>query len=119
MLTYRLRPLLGLPASWVTEITHVESQRRFVDEQRAGPYSLWHHEHRFVALGAGTEVVDRVWYALPLGPAGDLAHRLLVRSRLRDIFAFRRRALAARFGELPGGPGRTQSATDHPGDTHR
>ncbi len=107
ILTYRLRPLLGLPATWVTEITHVEPGRRFVDEQRIGPYRLWHHEHTFAAIEGGTAVTDDVWYALPFGPIGGLAHRLLVRHRLRTIFAFRRQVLADRFGQLPHGPGAT------------
>lgn len=105
--TYRLRPLLGLPATWVTEITHVDPGQRFIDEQRIGPYRLWHHEHRFRPLAGGTEVRDDIWYALPGGPLGGFVHRGLVRGRLRRIFAFRRRALAERFGELATDPGLT------------
>jgi ligand-binding SRPBCC domain-containing protein len=107
ILTYRLTPLLGLPASWVTEITHIEPMRRFVDEQRAGPYRLWHHEHRFASVPGGTAITDEVWYALPLGLVGEFAHRTLVRARLRAIFAFRREVLATRFGELASSPGRS------------
>lgn len=106
-LTYRLRPLLGLPATWVTEITHVDPGHRFIDEQRIGPYRLWHHEHRFRGVVGGTEVADDIWYALPAGPIGRLVHQFLVRGRLRRIFAFRRRELARRFGELVSDPGRT------------
>lgn len=102
MLTYRLTPLPPVPlrATWLTEITHVEVGRRFVDEQRVGPYSLWHHEHGFAAVPGGTEVIDDIWYVLPGGPLGDLAHRLMVRGQLQRIFTFRRRILAARFGDL-------------------
>lgn len=107
ILTYRLRPLLGLPASWVTEITHVDPGQRFIDEQRVGPYRLWHHEHRFRSIAGGTEVTDEIWYALHGGPLGGLVHRGLVRRRLLGIFAFRRRVLAERFGELGSDPGRT------------
>lgn len=105
MLSYRLRPLLGIPSTWVTEITQVEERRRFVDEQRIGPYRLWHHEHTFEAVPGGTAVTDDVWYALPFGPLGALTHRAFVRRRLRDIFAFRRGVLADRFGQLPSSPG--------------
>ncbi len=108
ILTYRLRPLLGLPTTWVTEITHVAVGARFIDEQRLGPYQLWHHEHRFRAIPGGTEVFDDIWYALPGGPLGRLVHRAVVRNRLRSIFAFRRRVLAERFHELPTNPGRTE-----------
>lgn len=105
ILTYQLRPLFGIPATWVTEITHVEELRRFVDEQRIGPYRLWHHEHTFAAIPGGTAVTDDVCYALPFGPIGALVHRAFVRGRLRHIFAFRRAVLAQRFGQLPSSPG--------------
>lgn len=105
ILTYRLRPLLGIPTTWVTEITHVQEHVRFVDEQRVGPYSLWHHEHTFEAISGGTAIADDVWYSLPFGLLGAITHAALVRGRLRNIFAFRRRVLAERFGQLPGSPG--------------
>lgn len=98
IITYTLRPLLGIPVQWATEITHVDEGIRFVDEQRAGPYSMWHHEHGFAAVAGGVEVRDVVHYALPLGPLGDLVHTIAVGARVRSIFAYRRRALVARFG---------------------
>ena len=97
LLTYRLRPLFGVPLGWMTEIRHMEPPRYFVDEQRRGPYKLWHHAHDFRAVDGGTEVVDDLHYALPLGPFGELAHGL-VRSRLDKIFAFRRAVLEEYFG---------------------
>lgn len=99
MIEYRVRPLFGLAMTWVTEITHVERGRRFVDEQRIGPYAIWHHEHTFTALEAGrTEIRDLVHYALPLGWLGNLAHPLLVAPELRKIFAYREKAVRERFG---------------------
>lgn len=105
MIRYRVRPLLGLPMRWLTEITHVENGRYFVDEQRLGPYRLWHHEHTFEALDPRrTRVHDRVHYALPGGWLGNLVHPFLVRPRLEQIFAFRTRAVERLFP--PGaGPG--------------
>ena len=97
LLTYRLRPLFGVPLSWMTEIRHMEPPRYFVDEQRFGPYKLWHHQHDFLAINGGTEVVDDLHYALPLSPFGEVAHGL-VRKRLEAIFAFRRQVLEERFG---------------------
>jgi ligand-binding SRPBCC domain-containing protein len=97
MITYRVRPLFGLGVQWVTEITHVDEGARFVDEQRIGSYRLWHHEHSFRPAEKGTEVHDLVCYALPLGPAGELAHPL-IRSRLQRIFDYRSEVLSAIFG---------------------
>ena len=97
LLTYRLRPLFGVPLTWMTEIRHMEPPHYFVDEQRFGPYKLWHHQHDFRPIEGGTEVVDDLHYALPLSPLGELAHGL-VRRRLEEIFAFRRQVLEAHFG---------------------
>jgi ligand-binding SRPBCC domain-containing protein len=98
MIQYRVRPLLGIAVTWLTEITHVEAGRYFVDEQRVGPYAVWHHEHTFTALAGGrTEIGDMVHYVLPFGWLGNLAHPLLVTPQLRKIFAFREKAVAAHF----------------------
>ena len=100
IVTYRVRPLFGVPVTWVTEITAVEALHRFVDEQRVGPYGFWHHQHQLHTVEGGVEVEDLVHYALPLGPAGSIINRFLVAPRLHQIFAFRRRVLAEKFGEL-------------------
>ena len=98
MIEYRVRPLLGIPVRWLTEITHVEPGKRFVDEQRIGPYRLWHHEHHFHQLDSGrTEIQDRVTYLLPLSPFGDLLHPWLVKPQLAKIFAFREKAVTELF----------------------
>lgn len=94
MIEYRVRPLLGIPVRWLTEITHVEDGKRFVDEQRIGPYRIWHHEHHFKALDNGrVEITDCVTYVLPFGPLGNLAHPVLVKPQLAKIFAFREQAV--------------------------
>ncbi|MYH49341.1 MAG: SRPBCC family protein [Gammaproteobacteria bacterium] len=98
IITYTVRPLLGVPLPWATEITHVEERVRFVDDQRVGPYSLWHHQHHFREVEGGTEVCDTVHYALPFGPLGDIVARLAVRPRLHAIFEYRRAVLRERFG---------------------
>jgi ligand-binding SRPBCC domain-containing protein len=87
-LEYRIRPL-GVPQRWTSEITEWDPPRRFVDEQLRGPYRSWRHEHEFRAVAGGTEIVDRVSYALPLGALGRLAHALFVRRQLRAIFDHR------------------------------
>ncbi len=101
MITYTLRPLLGLPVRWATEITHVDEGFRFVDEQRVGPYAMWHHEHTFTPVAGGVEMRDLVYYALPFGLLGDAAHALAVGARVRAIFEYRRRVLTVQFGRPP------------------
>ncbi|MES2571031.1 MAG: SRPBCC family protein [Verrucomicrobiota bacterium] len=97
---YRVRPLLGIPVRWVSEITQVDPMRSFVDEQRAGPYKSWHHEHHFRPLDeSSTEMRDSVAYELAFGPLGDLVHALVVRRQLRHIFDYRTRAVAEIFGK--------------------
>lgn len=99
MIEYRVRPLPGLRVTWLTEITHVAAPHRFVDEQRVGPYAVWHHEHFFTALDVGrTEIRDVVHYVLPFGWLGNLAHPFVVAPQLAKIFAFREKAVVELFG---------------------
>ena len=99
MIAYRVRPLWGLPMTWLSEITLVEEGLRFIDEQRVGPYAVWHHEHEFHDLGDGRiEMEDKATYVLPLAPLGDLAHALLVKPQLERIFAYREKAVRELFG---------------------
>lgn len=97
LIAYRLR-LHGVPLTWLTSIQDWVESERFVDVQVRGPYALWHHTHTFASDGdGGTVMEDRVRYALPLGPLGELARRALVRRDLDAIFAFRARAVAERM----------------------
>lgn len=107
IVTYDVAPLPGARVHWVTEITHVVEGVLFVDEQRAGPYRFWHHQHHFKEVPGGTEIHDIVHYALPLGPLGDLIGRRAVKRRVDAIFRFRRTALERRFGK-------TNGAQQHP-----
>jgi ligand-binding SRPBCC domain-containing protein len=98
MIEYRVRPVLGISLRWLTEITHVESEKLFVDEQRIGPYRIWHHEHHFAQLdGERVEVRDRVTYVLPFGPLGDLVHPWLVKPQLAKIFSYREKTIGSIF----------------------
>lgn len=98
MIAYRVRPLLGIPMTWLSEITLVEQGTRFIDEQRVGPYAVWHHEHAFHDLGDGrVEMEDRATYVLPFAPLGDLVHPWLVKPQLERIFAFREKAVRELF----------------------
>ncbi|MBK7408343.1 MAG: SRPBCC family protein [Saprospirales bacterium] len=97
---YKVRPLFGIPVTWVTEITHVQEGEFFVDEQRVGPYRIWHHQHFFKEIPGGVEMTDIVDYQLPFGFLGDLVHPFLVGPRLKHIFDFRYRKLVELFGEM-------------------
>ena len=96
-ISYRISPLPGLWLKWVTEITAVEEGVRFIDEQRAGPYKLWHHEHRFVPEAGGVRMLDHVTYEVGWGPFGWIAEKLWVAGQLRKIFAYRCRRVAELF----------------------
>ena len=86
---YRLRPLLGIPVSWRTGITSYDPPHRFTDVQLQGPYRQWEHTHTFQAVEGGTRISDEIVYRLPLGPLGDIAHRVVVRGELERIFRHR------------------------------
>ncbi|HEY6781160.1 MAG TPA: SRPBCC family protein [Thermoleophilaceae bacterium] len=96
LIEYRLR-LHGVPVRWVTRIEEWEAGRRFVDVQVRGPYRLWHHTHDFEAAADETIVSDRVRYALPLGPCGELARWAFVTRDLERIFRYRQTAVTTRF----------------------
>ncbi|HMO31513.1 MAG TPA: SRPBCC family protein [Lacibacter sp.] len=99
IIEYKVSPLLGIPLYWMTEITHVEERKMFVDEQRFGPYTLWHHQHHFREIEGGVEMTDIVHYRLPLWVLGDLAQWLFVRRQLEGIFRHRFSAVENRFGK--------------------
>lgn len=103
IIEYTVRPLLGIPLYWMTEITHVKDQQYFVDEQRYGPYSMWHHQHHFKAIEGGVEMTDIVHYKNPLGILGEMANGLFVRKQLEGIFSFRYQKTNEVFGAWPGG----------------
>lgn len=89
IISYIVRPFLRWPIHWVTEITHVERDKFFIDEQRIGPYRFWHHQHFFHQVESGVEMVDLVHYALPLGPVGRIMRQLLIKKQLNTIFDYR------------------------------
>ena len=93
MIEYTVKPLLGIPMNWVTEIKTVKDLKFFVDEQRVGPYKMWHHEHHFKEVEEGIEMTDIVSYDLPFGFLGRLMHPILVRKKLDEIFDYRFKAV--------------------------
>ena len=98
VITYKVKPLLGIPLFWMTEITHVVPGKFFVDEQRFGPYALWHHQHHFETIEGGVMMTDIVHYKAPLGFLGDIAVALFIKKQLNEIFEFRRKKVTELFG---------------------
>ena len=98
MISYRIRvaPLVRL--RWLTEIVHLEPGRYFVDEQRIGPYRVWHHEHHFKEVKGGVLMTDFLYYAMPLGALGRLANAAMVKNKVKKIFEYREKAIVDLFG---------------------
>jgi ligand-binding SRPBCC domain-containing protein len=91
--SYRLKPIFGIPATWISEITHVHEPDYFIDEQRFGPYRFWHHRHIFKPVDSGTLIHDVVHYAIGWGMFGQWVQRLIVAPRLERIFNYRQEKL--------------------------
>ena len=100
IIVYFVTPILNIPLKWVTEITHVVDKKYFVDEQRFGPYTLWHHKHFIKEIDGGIEMEDVIHYKIPFGPLGVLANYLFVQKKLGSIFVYRRKKLIELFGDL-------------------
>ena len=98
VITYKVSPLLGIKMNWMTEITHVKDQEYFVDDQRVGPYAIWHHEHHFEPIKGGVKMTDKLTYAIPYGIIGRLANKLLVAKEVEKIFTYREKAINELFG---------------------
>ena len=99
IIQYLVTPVMNIPTKWVTEITHVDEGNYFVDEQRFGPYSFWHHKHFLKPIPNGIEMVDIIDYKIPLGILGQLVHPILVAPKLKEIFEYRKQALIELYGE--------------------
>lgn len=97
IISYKVHPILGIPLTWVTEITKIVPNEMFIDEQRHGPYKMWHHEHFFKEVKEGVEVEDLVSYTMPFGPLGILIQKLHVGKELESIFNYRTKSLKDKF----------------------
>jgi ligand-binding SRPBCC domain-containing protein len=100
LIQYIVTPVLGIKTKWVTEITHVSHKKYFVDEQRFGPYALWHHKHFIKEIDGGIEMEDIVDYKLPMGILGQMVQPFIVQPKLNEIFEYRRKKLIELFGEF-------------------
>ncbi|MEZ4969573.1 MAG: SRPBCC family protein [Flavobacteriaceae bacterium] len=93
IICYKVSPLFGIKTTWITEITHLKENSYFVDEQRVGPYKIWHHQHMIQPTEKGTLMTDIVSYQPPLGLLGTVANSLIIKRKLNEIFHYRTKAL--------------------------
>lgn len=100
IITYKISPLAGIKLNWMTEITHVQDRQYFVDEQRFGPYALWHHQHHFKEIPGGVEMTDILNYAIPFGVIGRLTNKVYVGKKVKNIFDYRVKAVEELFGKM-------------------
>ena len=100
IISYIIKPLFGLKMLWLTEIKHLKEREYFVDEQRAGPYKLWHHQHKLTQFDGYVLMSDIVTYKPPYGLLGTIANSLVIRNKLDEIFRFRKEALEKKFGKI-------------------
>ena len=100
IIEYRLKLFGFVPQNWVTEITQVEEHRFFIDEQKFGPYSFWHHQHWFESVEGGTEMRDILHYRLPFGVLGKMVHTLFIKQQVENIFSHRKKVLNQLFRQL-------------------
>lgn len=96
---YKVKPLMGIPITWVTEITEVSEGKYFIDEQRVGPYKIWHHEHHFREVEGGVEMRDLLYYRLPFGFIGKIINLIFVRKKVEGIFDYRTEVLVRMLGK--------------------
>ena len=97
IISYKVAPLLNIKTTWVTEITHLKEKAYFVDEQRVGPYKIWHHQHIIKSIDNGVLMKDIVSYQPPLGILGNIANSLFIKKKLNEIFNYRTKALEKFF----------------------
>lgn len=99
IITYIVKPIFGIKTPWMTEITQVKDLEFFIDEQRVGPYKLWHHQHFIEKIEGGVLMKDIVTYSPPFGFLGAIANKLLIRKKLDEIFNYRTYAVNKKFGK--------------------
>jgi ligand-binding SRPBCC domain-containing protein len=97
IIRYKVKPILGIPMSWTTEITQVNEPHFFIDEQRQGPYRMWHHQHHFEEKDGGVLMTDIIHYWPPMGVLGNIANTILIKRQLKGIFDYRKTKIKELF----------------------
>jgi len=100
IIQYLVTPILGIKTKWVSEITHFQEKKYFVDVQLYGPYALWHHKHFIHEIDGGVELEDIIDYKVPLGILGQMVHPFLVKPKLEEIFQYRQQKMTEIFGKM-------------------
>jgi ligand-binding SRPBCC domain-containing protein len=98
IITYKVSPITGIRLNWMTEITQVQHEKYFIDEQRFGPYKFWHHQHHFEEIRGGVLMHDILTYGLPMGIFGQMANGIFVAGKLQQIFSYRKAIVENMFG---------------------
>jgi ligand-binding SRPBCC domain-containing protein len=80
--TWRARHF-GILFTMTSAITALDRPHRFVDEQTAGPFRSFRHEHVFAESGGSTTMTDVITVASPL--FGRLAERAILVPYLRRL----------------------------------
>jgi ligand-binding SRPBCC domain-containing protein len=97
LVAYKVKPLLGFPVTWVTQINVIHEKSFFIDEQKFGPYKLWHHKHTFIEKDGGVEMIDEVTYSPGFGFLSGIINKMVVSKKIEEIFAFRKDVLNKLF----------------------
>jgi ligand-binding SRPBCC domain-containing protein len=97
IITYKIKPMLNISMNWCTEISHIKDKMFFVDEQRKGPYNIWHHEHHFKEVPGGVLMTDLLYYDIGMSLFGWLAGKLFVHKKVKQIFTYRYKTLESYF----------------------
>jgi len=100
IISYKVSPILNIRTNWVTEITHVKKNEFFVDEQRVGPYKIWHHQHHLKTHKNGVLMTDIISYRLPFGFLGRIINTLFIKRKLESVFNYRFKAIDRIFNNL-------------------
>ncbi|MCX7832728.1 MAG: SRPBCC family protein [Ignavibacteria bacterium] len=97
IIAYKVKPLIGIELTWVSEITHINEFNYFIDEQKIGPYKFWHHTHIIEQISEGILMKDILNYKPPLSFLGSIANELIIKKKLDEIFAYRRKKIEEIF----------------------
>lgn len=100
IISYEVCPMPGFKTEWLTEITHLRDKKYFVDEQRIGPYSMWHYQHLLEIIDEVVVMKDIITYQPPFGILGAIANRLFIRKKLNEIFDYREKAVDEYFSKV-------------------
>ena len=91
LISYKISPFLDINTTWITMITNVIKNEKFIDQQVKGPYKFWHHEHKFEVISSNkVKMTDIITYIPPFGFLGDIANAIFLKKKLKNIFDFRK-----------------------------